>query len=1082
MKMSYWILSVIFFYCTVTFAQLNDFTIDVIKTDETCLGNGTLTVNTANTNPLSSLQYAVYKYPNTVVPISVLNINFLGNLNSGDYKVVVTQTLGGLFNIKEKDVSIQHVETPVTYSLASTTTGCALGGQIDVTVISGTATGFEIISGPVTRAVQPTGTFTGLPSGTYNVRVFNECGTGQVTTFTLVNTPASLSIGGPAYSTTGSVNCTTVSVSNTVTPSVGFPINYPLTVEYTINLPSGPPLVEVQNVSSGNADSLELTRNFTVLGNTQYTYTIKITDACNNTFDNQNMVFMPSLSVSAQAIAIPPCGKKFLTLNVSNFRAPYTVNFTGISFDPALYNPQHPGGFTNGTINYGSGSNPFPEGNYNITVTDACGRTGITNVSVDYDDPVPVARGVNNGCFSQFGRINVQIPNRAIVSAIILIAPAAYLPGTPNDVSSSIALGRLILTDMPLGMYKIKLVDECGAVYEVDVEVPVFVERTFGVTAGVDCTAGMGSVKITSLNGELVEMNIIGAPAAFGIVPANISTNINNQGVLFMSGLPQGNYIFKGKDECGIERTRVLTINGYQPDATPFTFLPNCGAFDIELSDVTTVPDVTYWLQELNPATGLWGHPSTGVSYTEGDIPEALNSIALTNNATKYNLIFTGQFRILKSFTSFGDGVETKNCNLVLGEFSYDMALEIRNAYTLACNGTPNDVLIQAANGLNPYTYKIVKKNGAPFLINNGNNNIFSNLQPAVYEFNVEDACGNLAPSLLNINLLPSLVDASDPDDMVKCIPDQIFTGHAFNLRSQDAVILNGQSPSQYTISYHLTQADANAGTNSLAGDFTNTVNNQEIFARVVHNLISICHEVVSFKLVVKQIPLLVMDTQYYVCENGNVTLTADSGYDSYAWSTGATTRSVVVTQPGTYTCTVANIYGSVACPTQVSVTVDPSAIATIQEVITEDWTTGENIITILANGAGNYMYSIDGIHYQTENTFTSLPIGLYTVYVKDINECGIAREEIVLLNYPKFFTPNGDSSNEKWRIKFSQYEPDLKVYIYDRYGKLITGFKAQDDGWDGTLNGKELPSTDYWFVVERKDGHIYKGHFSMLR
>lgn len=1082
MKMLYWILSIIFFYCTVSFAQLNDFTIDVVKTDETCLGNGTLTVNTSNTNPLSVLQYAVYRYPNMVVPISVLNINFLGNLNSGDYKVVVTQTLGGLFNTREKEITIQHVETPVVYSISSSTTGCIQGGQIEVSVLSGTATGFEIISGPVTRSFQSTGNFAGLPSGTYNIRVFNECGTGQVTTYTLVNIPSILSISGPLYGTSGATDCINVSITNTVTPSAGFPINYPLSVQYIIYPPGGPPVVETVNIAAGASDILELTRNFTVLGNIQYNYDIRITDGCNSVYENQNMVFMPALSVSSQAMPIQPCGKKFITLNVSNFKAPFSVNFTNTALDPSVYNSQHPAGFTSGQVNYGDGNNPFPEGNYDITITDACGRTGITSILIDYDDPVPVARAVNNGCFSGFGRINIQIPNRTIVSATIIIAPASYAPGTPHDVSSSIVLGRLALTDMPVGSYRIKLEDECGAEYEVNVEVPAFVERTFGVTAGTDCSTGMGSVKITSLNGELVEMSIMSAPAAFGTVPADISTNINNQGVLFMSGLPQGNYTFKGKDECGIERSRVLTINGYQPDATPFTFLPNCGAFDIELSDVTTIADVTYWLQEFNPVTGAWGHPSTGVAYTEGDVPDGNNSISLTNNTTRYNLIFTGQFRILKSFTGFGDGVETKNCNLVLGEFSYDMALEIRNAYTLACNGTPNDVLIQAANGLNPYTYKIVKKNGAPFLINNGNNNIFSNLQPAVYEFNVEDACGNLAPSLLNINLLPSLVDARDPDDMVKCVPDAVFTGYVFNLRSQDIAILNGQSPSLYTVTYHLTQVDADGGTNALPDDFINTVNNQEIFARVVHNLISICHEVISFKLVVKQIPVLTMDTQFYVCESGSVSIAADPGYDSYLWSTGQTTRTITVTQPGVYTCTVANIYGTITCPVQVNITVSPSEIAVVTEVITEDWTTGENIITIEAGGIGDYVYSIDGVNYQQENTFTGLPVGLYTIYVKDMHECGITREEVVLLNYPKFFTPNGDGENDKWRIKFSQYEPELEVYIYDRHGKLITGFRAQDPGWDGTMNGKPLPSTDYWFVVYRQDGRTYKGHFSMLR
>lgn len=43
--------------------------------------------------------------------------------------------------------------------------------------------------------------------------------------------------------------------------------------------------------------------------------------------------------------------------------------------------------------------------------------------------------------------------------------------------------------------------------------------------------------------------------------------------------------------------------------------------------------------------------------------------------------------------------------------------------------------------------------------------------------------------------------------------------------------------------------------------------------------------------------------------------------------------------------------------------------------------------ITITATGgSGSYLYSIDGITFQTSNTFTSLPAGTYTITVKDSN------------------------------------------------------------------------------------------------
>jgi gliding motility-associated-like protein len=57
-----------------------------------------------------------------------------------------------------------------------------------------------------------------------------------------------------------------------------------------------------------------------------------------------------------------------------------------------------------------------------------------------------------------------------------------------------------------------------------------------------------------------------------------------------------------------------------------------------------------------------------------------------------------------------------------------------------------------------------------------------------------------------------------------------------------------------------------------------------------------------------------------------------------------------------------------------------------------------------------------------------------------------------------------------------------MSIQIYDRYGKLIATLKGISEGWDGTLNGNELPSSDYWFVVKRESGKVFKGHFTLKR
>ena len=82
---------------------------------------------------------------------------------------------------------------------------------------------------------------------------------------------------------------------------------------------------------------------------------------------------------------------------------------------------------------------------------------------------------------------------------------------------------------------------------------------------------------------------------------------------------------------------------------------------------------------------------------------------------------------------------------------------------------------------------------------------------------------------------------------------------------------------------------------------------------------------------------------------------------------------------------------------------------------------------------------------------------------------------------YPKFFTPNGDGYNDTWAIKFSNFEPGLKVTIFDRYGQLLK-ILNNTNSWDGVCNGNKLPSSDYWFVVTRENGKEYRGHFTLKR
>ena len=89
---------------------------------------------------------------------------------------------------------------------------------------------------------------------------------------------------------------------------------------------------------------------------------------------------------------------------------------------------------------------------------------------------------------------------------------------------------------------------------------------------------------------------------------------------------------------------------------------------------------------------------------------------------------------------------------------------------------------------------------------------------------------------------------------------------------------------------------------------------------------------------------------------------------------------------------------------------------------------------------------------------------GFHTLYVRDKDGCGTASIEIPVIGYPKYFTPNGDDTNDVWQLKgiSPNYQSRSIIYIFNRYGKLITRFQASEVGWDGTLNGVKLPPSSF--------------------
>ena len=216
------------------------------------------------------------------------------------------------------------------------------------------------------------------------------------------------------------------------------------------------------------------------------------------------------------------------------------------------------------------------------------------------------------------------------------------------------------------------------------------------------------------------------------------------------------------------------------------------------------------------------------------------------------------------------------------------------------------------------------------------------------------------------------------------------------------------------------------------------------------------------------------------LCAGNSINITVDSGFTSYLWNTGANTNTITITNPGKYSVTVTN---NIGCTKTKKYTAIVSEIATITGTAVTDFSGDQNSLVIAYTGIGNYEFSIDGTFFQDSPRFTNVLAGAYTIYVRDKNGCGLSLPFITyVLDYPRFFTPNGDGYNDFWKIKNSDFLPQTKLFIFNRYGKLLKQLDNLESGWDGSINGILVPADDYWFHLAFTNDKIIKGHFSLKR
>mgnify|MGYP003671783392 CR=1 FL=1 len=372
------------------------------------------------------------------------------------------------------------------------------------------------------------------------------------------------------------------------------------------------------------------------------------------------------------------------------------------------------------------------------------------------------------------------------------------------------------------------------------------------------------------------------------------------------------------------------------------------------------------------------------------------------------------------------------------------------------------------------------------------NPNNFSNSTPnqVVYALVSNQITGCSSIASLTLSTSNNTLNISD---LEICEDDVIDGFTSFDLNDITADI-QPQIPANATVRFFPTEPDALNNSNQLNQNFTNTTPfTQTIFVKVTDNTNN-CFAISPANLVVLERPEVAANYTTSYCETNfpdTITLTGEvinpqTTY-SYQWyldnnPLNETGTTISVNMSGIYTFQVTNTNQCVATQT---ITVNPINAPVISLV---DFTelTENNTVTINLENSGNFEFALDNpnLLFQDSNVFTNVSPGVHIAYVREKNGCGFAEQTIYILGFPQFFTPNGDGFNDYWKpLGISKTSNiDLNIKVFNRYGKLLKQIEPFGLGWDGTFNSNPMPTDDYWFLISRKNGTTYTGHFTLKR
>lgn len=219
-----------------------------------------------------------------------------------------------------------------------------------------------------------------------------------------------------------------------------------------------------------------------------------------------------------------------------------------------------------------------------------------------------------------------------------------------------------------------------------------------------------------------------------------------------------------------------------------------------------------------------------------------------------------------------------------------------------------------------------------------------------------------------------------------------------------------------------------------------------------------------SIRITFGTIPNITLGNDTTFCKDDfSLILTPGNQYSGYTWSNNSTSLSITVTAAGTYSVTVSQQSGCTATAS-IQVSVTPVLPIYLGDDINLCGLPSAEINA--GNNTGNYPYLWSNGATSSIITITNPD----TYWVRYGTGNCIVTDTIVAygcpeITIPNVFTPNGDGFNDRF-IPDATSIATFTMIIFNRWGTPIFETNDYITGWDGKIDGKDVPDGVYYWII----------------